>query len=1701
MNSRFGIQETCYALDERLIEYIESEYLGKNEELRVACREQLRQPGTLFQIPYAEVSPSYKTNSTGFIYSEFLPQCCKSPLLEMIDKNLGVFKTPYCHQVEALNAYFQGKDVLVSTGTGSGKTECFMWPIVTKLIEEANGMESWQQRGIRVLMMYPLNALVSDQLGRLRKMIGNDDFYDIFRRNTGQWRIPQFGMYTGRTLYPGKFDKSRNREFAETLTKDILNRTDDFKNELKKVGRYPSKHDLEGYVEDLKNGIRRQYSDDAELLLRYEMQDSCPDILITNYTMLEYMLLRHEEDSIWEDTKAWLDCNPSNKLLFVIDEAHMYRGSSGGEVALLIKRLLNRLEISRDRVQFILTSASVPEGADTEIRVFANALTVQDTGIDRFELIKGVREELPTQNLFDIDPASLMDFNLGDLRDDSTVCAALKQFSEDIGLDTRTCQFSNLDDIGHWLYDPLSRCRQIQCLKTNLGGNATRYSAIPEKLFPGVENNVASKALDVILSVAPLAKNESGQVLLPTKLHLFFKGLEGIYACINPQCTEKTDNVPFVGKIYLERKADRCKCGGRIFELTNDRSCGGLFLKAFWHAGRKDDFLWNNPGLSSPSDLTETHFSFKRFNKSKMIIVESKSGYVTEDESKEGKDGYITLYWYDMELKNQDARVPSQCPYCQRTHLKVTDFSTKGDDPFFNIVSKQLSIQPPTLFATEDVKKTPNKGRKVLLFSDSRQSAAKLAKKMSELSLHECMRAAIGMACRNLDAWAKSNEKSYSLDYLYPGLLKVFHDHGTNLSIKDLQDVIKKDLERLNDDLDGTSVDYGEIIQDVNMPDRIKIDLLNQMCSNNTSLTDLALGWVDLTDRSLRRFDWKTIGEEHKDDVRRLYSIWALYNLKDSYALDLYKEDLRDDLEREVDRFGMPSAEDPLKRYKEILKKNGFTDQAIEQISKEFKNTLEEKNGYNFIRHKSVTLRFEPGRNWYKCRSCRAILPFGLFGKCGSCLEGEIDDLSDFSSINFLRKPIVSMVEDDDMDALRPINVEEHTAQLSHKDQSEEMWSTTEEYELRFQNIYADDVKPVDILSCTTTMEVGIDIGSLTAIGLRNVPPSRENYQQRSGRAGRRCASVSTVVTYCDKGRYDRHYFEHPDEIVSGNPRTPFIDNNNEKLARRHVLLSLLVEYLRNEGGGPSIDKMNIMEYVDCHYQNSKDYIARALSDMKSGKRPSILPGNLDYLLEREAFTDSVIQSLEKFVKGIIREKDNYPDQKLLDIAQDEGLIPTYSFPHNIVGFSVYRAEKNHIALEEHTDRSMDLALSEYAPGSNLTIKKKNYISGAISRIDPIKKIPIQFESLYGEGSGKLRPIKVCPNPDCRWFGFSEECSCPLCGSDTDEHQMLTPHGFSMLVSNKRQKDVESSAVKTYASSPFYSTMPSSKKMTQFSDNMRFEKRADQKLIVMNAGNQKGGFTICKRCGAAVNGDESLFNFMRVGSPFPGKRCGHDEGFMHVYLGSDFITDLVVYEIRLGGEESPITDEMKWIWIAAQSLTQAFCLVAGRILDVESSDLEGGCRLITRDGDNVVEIYLYDNLSSGAGYSADLAGKTEELVLETRKFLQGCDCHDSCFKCLRNYGNRRIHELMDRHAALDLLNWATDSKLPDPLSEEEQNMILKPLRSLPGIDCERAYVYPSIWNESKVVANGKIPISKFEIERQPSDACNRLNSCRVDNVN
>ena len=171
-------------LREALENYIKSQYFGKSPILLSAMQGKLDQEGVLYQKPYVESSPAYKSAPNGIQLSAKLPCWLKDYFKALSDANLGVYPSPFCHQVSALEAAFDGQDLFVSTGTGSGKTECFMWPLMAKLASEAkNSPDSWSMRGVRTIIMYPMNALVSDQVSRLRRLIGDPDhrFVNIFR--------------------------------------------------------------------------------------------------------------------------------------------------------------------------------------------------------------------------------------------------------------------------------------------------------------------------------------------------------------------------------------------------------------------------------------------------------------------------------------------------------------------------------------------------------------------------------------------------------------------------------------------------------------------------------------------------------------------------------------------------------------------------------------------------------------------------------------------------------------------------------------------------------------------------------------------------------------------------------------------------------------------------------------------------------------------------------------------------------------------------------------------------------------------------------------------------------------------------------------------------------------------------------------------------------------------------------------------------------------------------------------------------------------------------------------------------------------------------------------------------------------------------------------------------------------------------------
>lgn len=356
-----GVQQVAEQLHDRLAQYLEARYHIRDEGIINERRKLLEEPGSISQPPFIETTPTYETDKP---YKELgLPAPVGEVLSELANwsPGIGVFPHPYVHQAQALRALLvDGQDIVVATGTGSGKTETFLFPILGQfLLEAAHRPATWQMPGCRALLLYPMNALVSDQLARLRRLFGDERLADLFANRYG--RFPRFAMYTSRTPYPGPRTADKDRRYIEPVLRYYLDLERQAESgaserahlvhELRERGRWPAKN-LRAFAA---NGYQTQ-PDDRELLTRHEIHACCPDIIVTNHSMLEYMLLRPIERSIFAQTRDWLAADERNVLTLVLDEAHVYRGASGAEVGLLMRRLAARLEVPRDRLRCILTS-------------------------------------------------------------------------------------------------------------------------------------------------------------------------------------------------------------------------------------------------------------------------------------------------------------------------------------------------------------------------------------------------------------------------------------------------------------------------------------------------------------------------------------------------------------------------------------------------------------------------------------------------------------------------------------------------------------------------------------------------------------------------------------------------------------------------------------------------------------------------------------------------------------------------------------------------------------------------------------------------------------------------------------------------------------------------------------------------------------------------------------------------------------------------------------------------------------------------------------------------------------------------------------------------------------------------------------------------------------------------------------------------
>ncbi|MBV7508619.1 DEAD/DEAH box helicase [Bacillus sp. sid0103] len=1712
--SDYTINSVSKQLHQKLQEYIEAQYPISEKSLLLERRSLLESEGIISKEPYIEATPVYEPGNTYININ--IPNHCKEAMTTFseMEPSVGVFSRPYVHQQDALEAFLHNqKDLVISTGTGSGKTESFLHPILNSLLDEGyKNLEQFKTNAVRALILYPMNALVSDQITRLRRLFGDERIANYFKQKCG--RNPLFGMYTSRTPYPGERTRTKDQYQLEEIIQYYLNieqHNPTLAKEMKDRGKWIAKDLIK-----FRSGKRGEWNSkfltsdgDRELFTRHEMQQTPPDILVTNYSMLEYMLMRPIERSIWDQTSKWLAQDENNKFILVIDEAHMYRGTSGAEVALLIRRLQARLGISRDRFRCILTSASLGDENDISAIKFAEQLTGKPETRE-FQLIQGTKEKRSP-----IRVGSNEEANVFAKIDSVLFTKRIHHYKElinhlnDVFAKLNWPEMpSKIENLPKFLYKQLNGFGPLEKIIVSISGKATRFTEIAQHIFPSTERYIAEKATSNLLMLANAA-NENGRVLLPVRIHLFFKGVSGVYVCTNAECNAKriSDNPSILGKMYDSSKLKcTCKQDARVYELVTHRKCGTSFIKGYI-SKKNRDFLWAEKGSGIiGEELTEIHLLvekphskiFEDDTPPKAVWLDIKTGYLSWDPPVD-EGGYRKLYAPCIDDKkkkkgkNTDIITFSKCPCCMRkVQGTIMDLKTKGEQPFANLVREQFLLQSPI----KNDEELPNEGRKVLLFSDGRQKAARLARDIPNEVELDSFRQAILLAAQNL---IEKDEEPRLSSSLYIAILEVMKDHQMyffdGLERKMLMNHVQVFKENFDEDYDDL-IDDG----DIEVLERFKKELLRQICHPLFSIYETTTGFIEPVEKEKRKLNKTLNGLINPKDLEILTSLF-IQELLGKIAID----QTIDPYERSKIRGFSEGSWGVEKGYisrnlRKILDLFVEDEDEKEQvISALFKLCTEYETKYYLSPKK---LKLIPGiyREWYKCNKCKEINMVTVKGKCVNCFSEDILVLDEKSMIlesekGFWRSPVKNLMNHHGK--ITNLTVEEHTAQLSQKDPKVAI-ATTEEYELRFQDIVLDKLDGVvDILSCTTTMEVGVDIGSLTAVGLRNVPPQRENYQQRAGRAGRRGSALSTVITYSQGGPHDYYYFKQPEQIISGPSRKPIIYIDNQKIVKRHINAFFIQTYFHEnvltvdnassvlnsslgdtysffegplpfniEGFQKWLNTLKVTEIVK--YPVIFNIIPDEVVGFEENNNASVNQLKLQMIYQTSSELLNELKDKYQTIKQelseieVIEEKEvtMNPNYKFLDFLFNNGLLPTYAFPQDLSSLYIegWDSTSRKIIVKQRPQLEINRALSEYAPGKQVVVDKKTYRIGGI--FVPHPKNPLKPANNLSIES--LKTVTYCES--CLYISLDENEleNCPVCQNQLRKSPFLRPTGFSPERGrevNEGDKDQEF----TYAIPPQLPLPVSGDSINwkSFGESTRlsYSNTLNEKLIVMNKGTDgEEGFEICGDCGAIWPSGENGYNKIHDVPYRLKKEYGQKEHQCRgetrkVFLGNVFQSDLLLLRLQFS-EGIDFSPERQWVHDGLKTLGEALVLAASRVLDIDYNELSAGYRLLPLSIGGA-DIYLFDTLSGGAGYSHVAGLILPEIIKETQNILADCEnkCETSCYKCLRHYANQYYHTHLNRFVALELLEYVVEGKLKK-LSIKEQKDILAPVKRMMQIHNE-----------------------------------------------
>jgi ATP-dependent helicase YprA (DUF1998 family) len=1663
-------------LPEHLAQYLEAQYHIYDEHLVRERQQLLWEAGVIHQAPYVEATPSYVA---GRPYAELsLPKEVVDVLAAAVsDGSTGIPRTPYAHQAQALESFFRsGEDLVVSTGTGSGKTESFLMPIMgTLATEKAQRPSSYALPGVRALLLYPMNALVNDQVARLRRLLDAPSVKDHLARP--DWRSATFGMYTSRTFYAGAENGARTEKDVGGWIDRFFDKYRAYEGRLRSEGKWPAK-DLGAFRVNFTTAQA-----DVELFTRQEMQHCPPDMLVTNYSMLEYMLLRPVEAPIFDRTAEWLEADAANQLIIVLDEAHLYQGAQGAEVALLLRRLASRLRISRDRIRFILTSASLAEGegATERIRHFAALLTgVPESGRAFAVVIGQLDKPAAAGEVSDAERAALANLDISALQgpavEEPSAIAACSQLLQDLG-GAPPGQGAGIAAAQDALNMVLGRTVSFRNVAAAIMGSAMEFSSLAQQTFG--DGSDSEKALDGLLAAAAFARRASdGKILLPSRAHLLFRGLEGVFACTNPNCTECRigSGTGTLGRLYASPR-QFCACGGKVFELLTHRDCGAAFLRGYFRPA-DPDFLWHEPstGVVDPRNrLSELHLLVEASrDQSAMnrVWMHIRSGRLQRQQPADGED------WIELrEHRNHPVQIQGrtvytfdrQCPVClsrwqDPAHPKIMDLVTKGEDPFSHLIATQVRLQPQTSVPS---RAAPNGGRKTLIFSDGRQRAARLSRDVPRVLEQDAFRQALVLAANEIQTLGL--EPRLSDPFIYVAFVAEsskrylsFFDGDDQHSLLSAQDKFQR-LYRgsLQEALqDG----WG----DAKGPARFRIELMRTLGNRHYSVSALGIAYV-----APRRFTGNQIAEGLAklgipgEEAEALGIVWIQGLLEDmsihtTNFPDSWRTIARGGYSRDVgSRTGFA------REFERYLREAGLDPAAVVAgIAAGVAQTAPGTTDRWLLEEGAVKLVPALDKPWYRCTSCTFLSPVVWRKRCTACGKESVltvDPDSDpylRARKDFWRKPVERVLSG--VDRPQTLDVQEHTAQLAYRDTGD-IESTTESFERRFRDILIDDEHAIDVLSCTTTMEVGIDIGSLIAVSMRNMPPSRHNYQQRAGRAGRRGSAVSSVVTFAQNNPHDAHLFEHPKELIAGKPSVHAVDVENAYLAARHTYAELLQEYFRS--ATIATGRANVFatlgrtksffegtEAGSLH--DLRDWLSQQAEGVRAIERIGLWLPKRTGLTGRHC-ADRLLAVLDGLTQKAMGDLPT-DEENLIEFLFANGVLPAYAFPRDLIALEIQKPGSHE--TEQRPQQGARVALSEYAPGRTVVVNKRTYRVGAVTAAAAVNE-QRKARPLF-EHPGRYLQCANCLNTMSPETGVEGQ-PCPVCAaSPMDPITVIQPQvawpqdGRPVDEFDDEQEYTET----TLAQLP----VPASD--SAFESPRRFGARSEVRfgrqvpLVIVNrgqvVGGQPKGFRVCRDCGHVPQGDAPFEPHRRHYRLPPYVRAGDRcNGAMEtVYLGYEFQTDVVLVRTQLSrpfASDIRDPDSAPQLRAACMSLSAALALAAADTLGVDQRELESGHRLRRMDtGESFVELFMYDSIAGGAGYSKAVGEAFEDVFAMALRRLADCDCHPSCSRCLRTYQNRMSHSSLDRRLGHELGVYIQTGVAPEVADVARQRAILRPLAGM-----------------------------------------------------